>query len=79
MFVPVDLDSSNLSDVAAQDDFFSAGSSNKLELHASLFEDEITNAAVKDEQDLFIPKDAEIDTKGNFQLDDSENTDDLLT
>jgi len=78
IFVPVDLDSSHLSDVTAQGDVFSAANSAKLELHASLFEDEIVPSDTKDDTDLFVPKDAEIDVQRRVLVDDNENTDDLL-
>ena len=78
IFVPVDLNSSQLSDVTAQEDVFSAANSKKLELHASLFEDEVSSTEAKDESDLFIPKDAQVDTQRKVLLDDNENSDDLL-
>lgn len=78
IFVPVDLDSSQISEDAAQEDVFSAANSAKLELHASLFEDEAVSTDAKDEADLFVPKDAEIDVQRKVMLDDNENTDDLL-
>lgn len=79
MFVPVDLDSSHLSDISAQEEVFSAANSRKLELHASLFEDEInTSSKPKDESDLFLPSDAHIEVQRKVLLDDNENADDLL-
>ena len=57
---------------------FSAANSAKLELHASLFEDEIVPSDTKDDTDLFVPKDAEIDVQRRVLVDDNENTDDLL-
>ena len=57
---------------------FAAANSAKLELHASLFEDEIVNSGAKDESDLFIPKDAQVDVQRKVLLDDNENADDLL-
>ena len=57
---------------------FNAANSAKLELHASLFEDEVVIPDAKDESDLFVPKDAQIDVQRKVLLDDNENTDDLL-
>ena len=57
---------------------FSSANSAKLELHASLFEDEIVRSDTKEETDLFVPKDAEVDVQRRVLLDDNENTDDLL-
>ena len=79
MFVPVDLDSSNLSDITNHDDLFAASNSKKLELHASLFEDEIETTGDKDEAALFMPAARGNIVKGSEaeQL-DNEDTDGLL-
>ncbi len=77
MFVAVDLDSSAALEPESED-AFTAAKSTKLELHASLFEDEIEGARPKDDSDLFMPPEAKVDNGIKVDLGLDENTDDLL-
>eukprot|EP00112_Aurelia_sp_Birch-Aquarium-sp1_P008250 Seg1904.3 transcript_id=Seg1904.3/GoldUCD/mRNA.D3Y31 product="Vacuolar protein sorting-associated protein 37A" protein_id=Seg1904.3/GoldUCD/D3Y31 len=78
LFVPVDLDTSNVSDISGQDDIFNPSNSKKLQLHASLFEDELEKPDQKDETDLFMPADAKVEVQRKVALEEDEDTDDLL-
>eukprot|EP00794_Sanderia_malayensis_P001189 gene1189-560_t len=77
LFTAVDLDSS-ASLQTEQEDAFAATKIGKLELHASLFEDEVEKLEQgnRDDLDLFIPADTKVDQKQTIDLD--ENTDGLL-
>ena len=63
--------------MSGQDDIFNPSNSKKLELHASLFEDELEKPDQKDETDLFMPADAKVEVQRKVALEE-EDTDDLL-
>lgn len=78
LFVPVDLDSSAASELD-QEDAFAPSQTRKLELHASLFEDEVGKPEAKEDSLLFTPADLRSELLAAADNDaKEEDNDDLL-
>ena len=78
LFVPVDLDSSAASELD-QEDAFAPSQTRKLELHASLFEDEVGKPEAREDSLLFTPADLRSELLAAADNDaKEEDNDDLL-